>query len=490
MKVIIIGAGIAGLSCGIYAQKNGMKSIIYEKNTYVGGSIIYPDSKKLEDESIVPWMGCGTTSKELYSAWNECIFLTSEDYLDVPFLFSYSDGKHSFHFFKDKEKTKQEWLELSMEDQKVISSFFSIIEDLEDYQVNAEQPWDLMGAFATTKKQLKQRKVNRILEKLENITVEEYFRSFHHPIFRQGWFSLFLPHQSVSTLFLALSFYTSGKLIFPKGGSKRIVDKMIQTYLSLGGKIIQKEVKELKIVNQNHCNGVLFSSNDTDEADAYILTPNPYYTIHHLLKGKSNDRRFLLRYENHQDYPIRSGVHIVWHIKEDLKQEGIYIFSCEPFKVARNYCSELALHIHGSLHEIYCTIHQDDLDYEYWVSLERNSFLYEKKINDLKKIIDERMKTIYTQLKDFQWKKKIQMVALYTPIQYEKATNAYKGSIYSFQITPKGKGIYHTGETDIHNVYLANQWMTSPGGMDSAFLAGKFALERLKVKMRKEIKKK
>ena len=31
-KIIIIGAGISGLSAGIFAQKNGYNTIIYEKN--------------------------------------------------------------------------------------------------------------------------------------------------------------------------------------------------------------------------------------------------------------------------------------------------------------------------------------------------------------------------------------------------------------------------------------------------------------------------
>jgi phytoene desaturase len=36
-KVIIIGGGIAGLSAGIFAQKNGFQSLILEKNQTLGG---------------------------------------------------------------------------------------------------------------------------------------------------------------------------------------------------------------------------------------------------------------------------------------------------------------------------------------------------------------------------------------------------------------------------------------------------------------------
>ena len=36
-SIIIIGAGIAGLSAGIYARKNGYAATIYESHTVPGG---------------------------------------------------------------------------------------------------------------------------------------------------------------------------------------------------------------------------------------------------------------------------------------------------------------------------------------------------------------------------------------------------------------------------------------------------------------------
>ena len=37
MKIAIIGGGVAGLTAGIYAQKNGFESEIHERHTIVGG---------------------------------------------------------------------------------------------------------------------------------------------------------------------------------------------------------------------------------------------------------------------------------------------------------------------------------------------------------------------------------------------------------------------------------------------------------------------
>ena len=35
-KIIIIGGGVAGLSAGIFGQKNGFETVVYEKNAWTG----------------------------------------------------------------------------------------------------------------------------------------------------------------------------------------------------------------------------------------------------------------------------------------------------------------------------------------------------------------------------------------------------------------------------------------------------------------------
>ncbi len=39
MKVAIIGAGLAGLSCAHELEKYGVRPVIYEKNSYIGEQI-------------------------------------------------------------------------------------------------------------------------------------------------------------------------------------------------------------------------------------------------------------------------------------------------------------------------------------------------------------------------------------------------------------------------------------------------------------------
>lgn len=67
-----------------------------------------------------------------------------------------------------------------------------------------------------------------------------------------------------------------------------------------------------------------------------------------------------------------------------------------------------------------------------------------------------------------------------TPVTYERYCGAYKGSWMSFGLTPEGKQLRHNGKIkDINNIYMAGQWLMSPGGLPVAALTGKWAVQRL-----------
>ncbi len=55
-KVIIIGAGIAGLTCGVYARINGFETEIYELHTIPGGECTGWDRKGYHFDGCIHWL--------------------------------------------------------------------------------------------------------------------------------------------------------------------------------------------------------------------------------------------------------------------------------------------------------------------------------------------------------------------------------------------------------------------------------------------------
>ena len=56
----------------------------------------------------------------------------------------------------------------------------------------------------------------------------------------------------------------------------------------------------------------------------------------------------------------------------------------------------------------------------------------------------------------------------------------YQGAWMTFDMLPNVKSIYHKGVIKgIKNLYIAGQWIMSPGGLPVAVVAGKWAVQRI-----------
>ena len=62
-KIVVIGAGISGLTAGIYAKKQGFDVAIYEKNAVPGGECTGWDRQGYHIDNCIHWMmGCSGKS--------------------------------------------------------------------------------------------------------------------------------------------------------------------------------------------------------------------------------------------------------------------------------------------------------------------------------------------------------------------------------------------------------------------------------------------
>ena len=83
---------------------------------------------------------------------------------------------------------------------------------------------------------------------------------------------------------------------------------------------------------------------------------------------------------------------------------------------------------------------------------------------------------------------KLEWLDTWTPLTYERYCNAYHGSYMSFVTTPAGKSVRLKGQLKgIKNLYLAGQWTSAPGGLPVAAASGKFAVQRILKKQKRDI---
>ncbi len=70
-NVIIVGAGIAGLSAGIYAQRSGFNTVIYESHNLPGGASTSWRRKGYLFEGGLHWLTGSSPKKALNKLWRE-----------------------------------------------------------------------------------------------------------------------------------------------------------------------------------------------------------------------------------------------------------------------------------------------------------------------------------------------------------------------------------------------------------------------------------
>ena len=120
-KVIIVGAGIAGLTAGIYARQSGFDVTVYESHTIPGGASTSWRRKGYLFEGGMHWLTGSSPKTPLNKLWREVGALDDSVNIynrDPFFAFEY-DGQTAY-LYRDIDKMRQHFLEISPSDKKEI----------------------------------------------------------------------------------------------------------------------------------------------------------------------------------------------------------------------------------------------------------------------------------------------------------------------------------------------------------------------------------
>ena len=127
-KVVIIGAGIAGLSAGCYLQMNGYETEIFELHNLPGGLCTAWHRKGFIIDGCIHWMVGSSPSHSFYHFWSELVdmqqlqFVEHEEYIRV------EDREGTcIRVFTDLDRSEREFLEKAPEDRQLITEFIRTI---------------------------------------------------------------------------------------------------------------------------------------------------------------------------------------------------------------------------------------------------------------------------------------------------------------------------------------------------------------------------
>ncbi|PKM72018.1 MAG: NAD(P)/FAD-dependent oxidoreductase [Firmicutes bacterium HGW-Firmicutes-16] len=480
-KIVVVGAGIAGLTAGIYARQSGFDVTIYESHTIPGGASTSWRRKGYLFEGGMHWLTGSSKEVPLNKLWHEVGAL--DDSVPVynvdPFLAFDLDGKTAY-LYRDVEKLHKHFLELSPEDKKEIDS---LCKDIKKFSKVAMPVMDIKCVKVKNKASMPISSIIKMLPAFPRMSyygkqsVKEYAERFKSPILRHFIQNIIGPEYAATGLIFTLATLASGDGGYPLGGSLAMANRMAKNLEKLGGFIqYGKPVSKVSVKN-GVANGVIING-ELIPADAVIVTQDTLVAIDKLFEAPIHEPWAEKMRENTKpmlDTFICLGVEADL---SDLPERIAFVpdepLVCgsiqQPYVGLCNYAGYKGYSPEG------CTAVTSIVggdSYDFWKSCKENG-TYQTEKEKLAEAFIEILAKKYPQTAG-----KIAVWDVATPLTYERYLNSYKGSWMTLMGKGEKQANYPSVPESIQNVYFAGQRLTSPGGLPVALETGRKAVQYL-----------
>lgn len=489
-KIIIIGGGIAGLSAGIYALKAGFEAEIYEKNAVAGGECMGWNRGGCHIDNCIHWLTGTSSTSSMHKVWRDVGALDDNtQYADVDMFYSCRVGGRECTLHNDLDRTERELIAISPDDEAEIRKLIQHLRYTEDCQLPAEKPMDMMSIKDYIALGKSMRNMPKVMKEYGKISIAELAARFRSPLIRTLLTDYMPAEYTAFSFLISYATMTSGNGKIPAGGSLAMAMRMLEKFKENGGKInLNAPVKKILIENKKAV-GIELENNEKITADFIISAVDTNLLFTRLLDERLIPAKLTLPYRSSEKHPTMSGFQIAYEADEACAPKGTILFGCEPFKMNKKEISRLSLKSYSYEKSfapegktvLQTNVAQYDDDFLYWKSLSPEDYRSVKA--ELSEAVAERITTQFPELKG-----SLKMLDCWTPLTYERYCGAYHGSYMGFIIRPGVKQSKINGVIKgIGGLYIAGQWIMSPGGLPIAAVSGKFAVQRILKKLGRSV---
>ena len=342
---MIIGAGISGLTAGIYLQKAGIPTEIYEKNQIPGGQCTGWKREGYFIDNCIHWLTGTREGSGLHELWKEVGALGQgvELYHKEKFYTSELDGE-TLTLWRDKERTRLELLALSPEDQDEINKLMDAVLLAESMTVPVDKSFDMMNPIEFMKLGMSMTDMGKVMKQYGKMDIRELAERFHHPLIRQALIDYMPPGYQAYAFVVSYATVTSGNGDIPRGGSLQMVLRMVKRYEELGGKLHTGAEVEKVLVNGKRAEGIKLTSGDTVKADYVICASDVSHTFGRLLDEAYMPKQFRKLYQERELYPVISGFHVAFGVEGNLPDaKETNVFPCRPVTIGTSVARRMSI---------------------------------------------------------------------------------------------------------------------------------------------------
>ena len=485
-SIIIIGAGVSGLSAGCYAAMNGYTVRIVEAHTLPGGLCTSWKRKGyLIDDSCHMLMGTDPANS-YYQIWNELgaiqdrVFYYYESFAGMTAL----DGRE-FRLYVDPDRLENHMEDLSPADSALTEEFCGYIRKFADFKIPVGKPAELMGLLEGMKMLAGILPYMQLLERLLSYTLDTFASRFKDPLLSAGirhanygapgsLFSIIMPLATMSRK-------TGG---YPLGGSLAFARAIESRFTGLGGTIHYGARVTKVLEREGRVSGVRLEDGTEMEADYVIAACDLKNTLMNLLDGTRMDpaHRELLEMDTLTGPATQIAVGVDLILPE-ISSSQLEVFQLpEPISIGgrqvewfnfKSYAFDPSVAPPGKsllLSMFLC-------DWSYWEKFRGDSSAYKAEKERTAEACIGALERRYPGIRG-----KVEMVDVATPLTYERYTGNWQGTHMTWQITPefqKRHRFIPKTVPGLDGLYLASMWTNPPGGLPGVAEVGKWIVQIL-----------
>ncbi len=304
-RVAIIGAGIAGLCTGCYAQMNDYRAHIYEMHTKPGGLCTAWNRKGYTIDACIHWLTGSHPGSSLYKLWREIGLIQDLDIIDLhEFTRMEFPDALPIVFHADLDRLLPHLLETAPEDAKLIKRLIADAKLLARVELPSDlPPQDIMGLGTRMQVMPRMLPLMGPLRRWSTLTMAQLAERIHNPRLRTAFLELMMPEASALALVMTLSWFHARQAGYPIGGSLPVAEAVERRFTALGGSInYQARVTEI-LVERDRAVGLRLADGRLERADVVVSAADAHATIFDMLKGRYVDDTVLGWFEIFPPFP-------------------------------------------------------------------------------------------------------------------------------------------------------------------------------------------
>jgi phytoene dehydrogenase-like protein len=467
-SLIIIGAGVAGLSTGCYAQMNEYHSQIFEMHDKPGGLCTSWRCNGYTFDGCIEWLVGSSPGNPFYQIWQELGALQGRPIVNHDELIRIEGtGGKALIFYANVDRLEQQLKEVAPIDAEAIGEFCQAIRQLSQ--------GDRLQSFL-----LNAGSDNHDVPQWTHITIQEFATRFQDPFLRKAFLQGFAGYGTMVFLLLYLVTQNMKSAGYPIGGSLAFARAIERRYIRLGGEIHYGARVERILVEHDRAVGVRLHNGVEHRADRVISAADGHATIFEMLEGK------------YLDDEIRS-YYATWPLIPPIIQVSLGVardFSAEPPRISlpleepltiggvvqsslylKHYCYDPTLAPPGK--SVLILLIGSNL--EYWKEIAADRERYEAAKRETAETVIAQLEKRFPGLT-----RQVEAVDVATPLTYERYAGIWRGAFEGWLPTSETFGhAMRTTLPGLQSFSMVGQWVSPGGGLPAVALTGRAMIQAM-----------